>query len=952
MTNASLVHIKDSIATQLLKVVFSVYIIITLTVTFAHLGTEFFNTKKKIVFELKVIGDTFGPSLAQALWDINLEQLQPMFLGMVNYPTVVGTKLINEHGVEIGASGVVTNTHGDLIMVGPDGMETSSGRHLGLFHHSFPIIHHRQGKEIRVGEAIIYSSNGVVFEKVKLGFYFIVINSIIKTLALWILFLWASRRFISRPLSALTDATQQLSLDRLDDFVVNIKTKGRNELKILEESFNRMVQNLISTRDDLRASYHRLELLLDSTLLLASVRSKIQALTRVTEIILRRIPFKSGIRAQFVFQEIASDGREGYISFEISLKEPPGDSVYLNFNDIHDLPHSFSEEFPAMEAEYCKQSRLTGCILKEDKLTLSAWKDKELLALIVFENVDQREFKVHDREFLETLTQYLAITLVNLDLIRHLESTIERQNKANQQLQIAIDHRKITEGILQKYEYIVGTTKELIGFLDKDYRYGSINESFLTALNKSENQIVGHSAVEIHGREVFEKIIKPHLDQCLAGEIVQYESWFQYEGIGRKYMDVKYFPFFENGNVTGVVVNGEDITESREREEERLRLEEQSFQSQKMESIGTMAGGIAHDLNNSLQSILMSFEIAFHELPDDSSFKKMLEIGYKNGIHARDLVKQILTFSRQEKAEHEPLRIDLLIRDSLQLLSSILPKNIEIRETIEENYKTVMGNATQLQQVLINLCTNAGDAMREKGGILTVKLLPCKIHSDQLDGRGLREGDYLKITISDTGDGISPEIRKRIFDPFFTTKPTGKGTGLGLAVVHGIIKNHQGDISLESEIGKGTSFDIFLPAIEADARQKNLDTESLSAGKGRILFVDDEKDTITLGGEMLSSLGYDVLGLTRSTEALDAFRKDPGRFDLVITDQTMPQMTGMKLSQELLKVRPDLPIILTTGFSDQITPEKLAEIGIKKFLTKPYSFETIIREIQNILDKA
>ncbi len=390
----------------------------------------------------------------------------------------------------------------------------------------------------------------------------------------------------------------------------------------------------------------------------------------------------------------------------------------------------------------------------------------------------------------------------------------------------------------------------------------------------------------------------------------------------------------------------------KELEEEKLNAEAQLQQAQKMEAIGTLAGGIAHDFNNILGAIMGYSELIKMKLPEESDLISDLDQVIRAGERARDLVRQILTVARQQRQEQRPIQIRYIINEALNLLKATLPSTIEIREDLAKDAGIVNADPTQVHQVIMNLCTNAGHAMQEDGGVLTVELANVEIDdlsaSKHLD---LDAGSYLRLTVSDTGYGMTSEIMERIFDPYFTTKDTGEGTGLGLSVAQGIVKAHGGTITVYSEPGIGTTFHVYLPVIqEAERAEKEESEAPLPTGNERILFIDDEQVLVEIGSQMLERLGYEVVTKRSSVQALELFRAEPDRFDLVITDMTMPEMTGDKLAQKFMKIRPDIPVILCTGHSKQISEQKAKEIGIRAFIMKPILRRTIAETIREALD--
>ena len=392
------------------------------------------------------------------------------------------------------------------------------------------------------------------------------------------------------------------------------------------------------------------------------------------------------------------------------------------------------------------------------------------------------------------------------------------------------------------------------------------------------------------------------------------------------------------------LITYEDITESR-------RLQNQLQQAQKMEAIGTLAGGIAHDFNNILGAIFGYTELALDGVSGDSPARRDLEQVLKAGNRAKELVKQILTFSRQTVKQLKPLRVSLILKEAVKLLRASLPSSIEIRLCIEPESTTVMADPTQVHQVLMNLCTNAAHAMREKGGILAVTAKETELDPEKARPYpDLNPGPYFSLSIGDTGHGMTPEVLERIFDPYFSTKPPSEGTGLGLAVVHGIIKSYGGTITVKSTPNKGTTFHALLPREETENTAEPDSPESFPTGKERVLFVDDEEIIADIARQQLTSLGYDVVVTTSSLEALELFRAGPSRFDLVMTDQTMPKLSGLTLARELMAMRADIPIILCTGFSELISEDGAKAIGIKAFVKKPILMSKLARIIREVLD--
>ena len=384
---------------------------------------------------------------------------------------------------------------------------------------------------------------------------------------------------------------------------------------------------------------------------------------------------------------------------------------------------------------------------------------------------------------------------------------------------------------------------------------------------------------------------------------------------------------------------------------DQKHLEERFVQVQKMEAIGTLAGGIAHDFNNILFPILGYSQMLLSETPQAHPSYEHLEQIHTGALRAKDLVRQILTFSRQGDHEINLIKLQPIIKEVLKLIRSTIPTSIDISEDIQKDCGIIKADPTQIHQVIMNLCTNAYHAMIDTGGQLSISLKETLLDEQNPSIADLKPGTYACLIVSDTGVGMGKDIVANIFDPFFTTKINGKGTGLGLSVVHGIIKSLNGDIQVNTTPGIGTEFKIYFPCEKTTFHEKaNLAKTSLPMGNEHILLIDDERDIVNMISELLRKLGYRVTSRTSSIEALEAFRAVPNRFDMIITDMAMPKLPGDKLSAEIIRINPDIPILLCTGFSESITEEKTQAIGIKGFLTKPIILKDLAEKIRDILD--
>lgn len=406
------------------------------------------------------------------------------------------------------------------------------------------------------------------------------------------------------------------------------------------------------------------------------------------------------------------------------------------------------------------------------------------------------------------------------------------------------------------------------------------------------------------------------------------------------------------GNIIAAIECIRDRTEQVRAEEEKKKIQDQLFAAQKMEAIGTLAGGIAHDFNNILASIIGYAELALYLSTEDwthNHLKKVIE----SGDRAKKLVNQILAFSRNREQELKPINISHIAKEVLEMLRSTLPATIEMRQHIAEEYAAVLADPTKIHQVIMNLCTNAAHAMREKGGILDISINYVYMTSEaNFQYSDIKTGAYVLLSISDNGYGMDPGTLEKIYDPFFTTKKTGEGTGLGLSVVYGIVKSYGGMIDAQSEVGKGTTFNVYFPCIQdAVTVQEKEKEEDLIGGDEQILCVDDEESIIRLIHEFLESLGYKVVSTTNCLEALNIYREDPQRFDLVITDLTMPQMTGLELAEKILSVRPKIPIVLCTGYNEMFTREDMKQKGIQDLIIKPVFLKNLALRVRQVLNQ-
>ncbi len=703
---------------------------------------------------------------------------------------------------------------------------------------------------------------------------------------------------------------------------------------------------------------------------------------------------------------------------------------------------------------------------------------KQPISRFIFKE-DQDIYYLHRKQLFETgEPRECELRMVKSDGVffwAHLKGTAAQAEDGAPVCRVVlsdITNRKREEEALERYKNIVSSTTDAIAYLDENYRYILANNAYEDFSGVNLDDFIGMTVAEYLGKELFEEKIKPNLDKCLNGEIVNYQQWFEYPTKGKRFVDVTYFPYRDGENhISGVIANTRDITErnqaekdlervrysienltesvlwvgeegsfidfnntscerlgysreemikmyvsdidphfSQERwpthweemknqgkliletvhrtknnqlipmelsihhqkfgdsryncvlgrdiserkrtEEERKKLQAQLTQAQKMESIGSLAGGIAHDFNNILFPIVGLSEMMLDDFPPGSPEHHNLYEIFKAGKRGREVVQQILSFSRQSEHHLIPVHIQKVLKEVLKLCRVTIPADIAITTDIQTDCAPVMADPTQIHQITMNLITNAYHAVESTGETITVQLKETDFIDEDDPAVHLASGRYAVLSVSDTGTGIDPAVMDKIFDPYFTTKENGRGTGLGLATVYGIIKAHGGNISVYSERGKGSSFHVYLPV-----REKSADVapekqhQDIPTGTEHILLVDDEAPIVHLQKQMLERLGYRITSFTSSVDALKAFRTDPSCFDLIITDMNMPNTNGMQLAEELTAIRSGIPVIICTGFSERINREKSDAIGINGFLMKPVAKSEIAEMVRNVLDQ-
>lgn len=547
--------------------------------------------------------------------------------------------------------------------------------------------------------------------------------------------------------------------------------------------------------------------------------------------------------------------------------------------------------------------------------------------------------------------------------VRHVrvEGRVSRPADASTQARLLtiisdISERKLMEGRLRenerRFRTIVDVLPQWVCCIDLNFRVQFVNKGSAEAFNLFPDAAAGQKLPDVMGLDFFKRI-RPRIDQALAGERVRfYEIVDDAEGKPR-HIDAALAPHIDDdGNTLGVYAILTDITHYKEGEEERRKLEERLQQTQKIEALGALAGGIAHDVNNVLFPIMGYAEMTLDSLEDGTPLKKNIDEILKAAKRARNLVRQILAFSRRSGGEKAAIQIQSIVKETAGMLNASLPKNIEMRILVSQDCGYVWADPTNIHQVLMNLATNAYHALKENGGLLEIRLEDTLLTmGGPIAERHIPPGSYVRLAVKDTGVGMSRYMQNQIFDPYFTTRPKGEGTGLGLSVVHGIVKECGGFILVDSAPGKGSEFRIYLPRVDPPDNEKDGDAgQAVPGGTERILLVDDEDDVLDMLQQMLGRLGYHLKSFKDATQALFTFKARPDAFDLVLTDAAMPGLNGIDLIQKLKQIRKDIPVILITGFSDQTTEQSAASLGVSVCLTKPLARLELAGAIRDALD--
>ncbi len=505
----------------------------------------------------------------------------------------------------------------------------------------------------------------------------------------------------------------------------------------------------------------------------------------------------------------------------------------------------------------------------------------------------------------------------------------------------------------ERYRILTETANEAIFMMDGNM-FVECNQKCLDLLQCTRKEIIGRSIIDFSPQEQpggidSKKAVVEKVKAALEGE-PQHFKWTHTKHDGTPFEAELHFNRIDLSTGPNILGHLKDVTKRNRLENERRELQERLQQSRKMEAVGTLAAGIAHDFNNILAPIIGYAELTMEQAQrEGSTLYKYQDYILQAALRAKELIQQVLAFSRKGDEVIKPVKVKTILKETLKLIRASLPSNIDIVEAIDSD-GLAMSSPTHIQQIVMNLCTNAGHAMKENGGVLQVKLWEEELDEEFTDGGpDLSPGRYIKLTVGDTGHGIPPEIQRQIFDLYFTTKEKGEGTGLGLSVVHGIVKDSGGEILIDSEPGKGSVFSVYLPAVSETGDKEKSPLKETPHGSENILLVDDEKPILEMYTRFLERLGYSVTSRISSVEALAAFKWNPDVFDLVITDMTMPDMTGTELAKEMAKCRSDIPIILNTGYSELVKRKSTEDLAVDALMRKPVVMSDLAVTIRQLI---
>ncbi len=1011
------ITIKNSIATRLLKIVFSSYLIIATFVTVFHMVLEYQYQNKNIRTSLVNIQKAFEQSLALDLWQIEQKSLTSTINGIIEIPEIVGVKIQDTEGTVLAVCGIIQQNNvvkNVTLQVDVQGIKTdlleiqkNKIHKVKVFEHKFPIFFKNFKKQTLLGFATFYSDSSVIYQRVKFGFLLLVINALLKIIALGVVFLWFANLLIRKPLSSLTKETGKINLDNLETFRIKIKTKGRNEITLLEETFNSMISNLHKSIAEQKHQEIELRTTLNSIadgVITTNLKNQIMQMNPVAEQlsgwkiseakgkqlnrVLKITNYQTQEREDNPVLEVLKTGHQIFFerhlvlisknetNYHIAGSGSPIKDTEGNITGVILVFRDNTERYLIRKKMEVNEDRLNKALIATNDgmwdwnlLTNGIYLSKRFYTMAGYEDqeypntIEEFRKRIHPDDVTnvmrnikkningETKRFYLEFRILkkNRDwLWVRGKGTIVEKKVNNQPVRFIGTLTDISERKKQEKE-LYNLRNYLSNIIDSmpSILIGVDRKGYITQWNLEAEKSTGLSAVDTVG-QALEKVIPR-----LSSEIQQIEKSIKTrkENIYSKqthqkngktiYEDITIYPLVANG-VEGAVIRIDDVTQKNE-------IEQQLYQSKKMDAIGQLAGGVAHDFNNMLAGIMGAAQLL--QIPERNLNKKSLELVemiLKATKRANDLTTKLLAFGRKGKVTSTSINVHKIIDDTIAIFSRTIDKKIKISVATNAKNSIVIGDDSALQNSLLNLGINASHAM-ENGGELKIETRNIFLNENYCETSSfdITPNEYIEIEIRDTGEGISPENLQKIFDPFFTTKKQGKGTGLGLASVYGTVQDHHGAITVYSELGTGTSFHLLIPCSQTEIKMEREDDNVLS-GNGQILLVDDEELLRLTGKYTLENMGYKVLLAENGLEAVEVFRDNFSQIDLVIMDMIMPEMNGSEAFYKMKEIDSKCKVIISSGFTKDENLGELKKAGLSGFIQKPfrdYELSQLIAEI-------
>ncbi|MGK5092188.1 ATP-binding protein [Deltaproteobacteria bacterium TL4] len=917
MLDSGKVQLKNFIAAPLLLSVFLVSLLAVMLTLF-HMAGEYIHQRYTVMDQLKFVHLTHQSSLEVVSLEADSERWQSILAEMLEHSIISGVKIEDLQGKEIAAVGSTVDwpLKQEAVFNIKNGME--------WFVYQFPITSTPQPKGENktfplLGRGSIFSNSASIMRQIQVGYAVIMVTSLINALILLIVFSGLRRVFLSRSLAGLRRTVNNVALAHFGGSQAYIKPRGQNELFFLENAFRHMAEELILARTQGKELDTRLTQSRDC--LQAEVDKRTAALKKISQEFEREVLQRQHIEAEL---------QKHQMERKVLLSAIP-DLVFRVSKEGTFLDHNANSERDLyIPADQILGNNINAIFASELAKQMLRW---------INDALNTQEMQIHEYQLLLSrgLRDYEARIVVS---------------DANEVLCILRDITERKEAETQIRKLFHATEQSSLGIMisDTNHVIEYVNSRFVKMTSYTGSELVGHRASDYC--EWLPKDPENLLRMLESGNAYKGEHSTEKKSEGVTWFAFSIEPVKEsNGRLTHFVVFLEDITERKKTEERHQQLEIQLRQSHKMEALGTLAGGIAHEFNNILGAILGYSSVLLKLFPQESKEKKYAENIREASHRAADLIRQILTFSRKGEKRQSIQNIAPIIKEALKMIKITVSSHIEIIEHVKNDCGAIMADVTQIHQVLMNLCINAAQSIEGESGTIEISLKEVSHEHTQGLFLGAKDQEYLELMIKDTGKGMASHVKPHIFEPFFTTKEVGQGTGLGLSVVYGIVEQHRGKIAFTSQEGVGSAFFVYFPMVTQKPKPSPKTEIVHLSGSGHIMIVEDEHTLTNLHADYLRSLGYDVTVFNKSTQALEAFSSNPEQFDLIFSDIAMPEKSGRSLTQEILSIAPHLPIILTTGYSSIISETEALKMGVRKFMMKPVDLNVLSEVIADCLRK-